>query len=88
MVSLDKLTTRIHIFRHLSIDEIDNSINMKIFENLLNEYYDTFISFCNTIRQANRNVDTISCYLEEGELKFELKYKDDSSEKNETIKID
>lgn len=68
---------RIHVFKHLSVNEIDNTINMTIFENLLKEYYSDFITFCDTVKKTPDKIKSISCYINDGILHFDVEEKEE-----------
>jgi len=63
---------RITIFKHLSIDQITNTVNMSIFENLLNDYYSDFISFCDQVKSSPEKIGSVTCYIKYGKLEFDL----------------
>ncbi len=71
------IKNRITIFKHLSIDEIDNSVNMTIFENLLDSHYHEFVKFCDKIKQSCDNIESVTCFIENGVLNFDLKYEEE-----------
>ncbi len=68
---------RITVFKHLAVNQIDNTVNMTIFENLLNEYYSDFISFCNQVKESSDKIESVTCYIENGRLEFDLKLEEE-----------
>lgn len=63
---------RIHVFKHLSVNELDNTINMTIFENLLNDYYTEFVEFCDGVKNSSKKIKNVSCYIDDGKINFEV----------------
>lgn len=70
----NKFKNRIEIFRHLTVDEIKNEINEIVFDNLLGAHYNEFVEFCEKIKAHANEISTVSCYIENGELNFEITY--------------
>ena len=68
-------TSRIDLFRHLAVDRLSNHINENIFSSIADGYYNEFICFCDQVEAEKDNIDTVSCFIEDGVLKFEIEYK-------------
>lgn len=68
-------TDRIILFRDLTYDEIKKEIDERKFEDILLDKFGDFVTFCEKVEQNAENIETISSYYEEGELRFDIKYK-------------
>lgn len=63
---------RITVFKRLAVNQIDNTVNMAIFENLLNDYYSDFINFCDQVKNSSEKIESVTCYIKNGKLEFDL----------------
>lgn len=69
------MTDHIVVFRQLTIDELSNSINEDKFSMILKDRYLEFLSLCDEVI-GRSDIEGVSCYIEGGELKFAIKYKE------------
>ena len=66
-------TNRIELFRRLTLDELDKTVNTDLFELLLDGKYDSFVSLCKYIKLNKNLISDVSIYLlENGELHFDV----------------
>lgn len=72
------MTDHIVVFRQLTIDELSNSINEDKFSMILKDRYLEFLSLCDEVI-GRSDIEGVSCYIESGELKFTIKYKEAQS---------
>lgn len=64
---------RIELFRRLTLDELDKTLNTDLFELLLNDKYDSFVSLCEYIKSNKNLISGVSIYLlDNGELHFDV----------------
>lgn len=70
------LSNRIELFRHLTIDELNN-INDELFKELLSDFYSKFIDTCDYINQNKNKIVSVSCFIENGEIYFSYKFKEE-----------
>ena len=76
MITDFKESNRIILFRDLTYDEIKKEIDERKFEDILLDKYDEFVAFCEKVEHEGDRVKSITSYYAEGELQFEVKYKD------------
>ncbi len=69
-------STRIDIFRDLITDKVTGEVNKTIFENLLDQYYDQYVDVCKAIENSTEPIESVSCYIERGDIHFTYKYKE------------
>jgi len=78
-VEIDDFITlgdRVDIFKHLTVDQLTNSVNYKLFEGLLSEYYDDFIDFCNRVQSEDKSrIQDVSCHIADGTIYFNINYR-------------
>ena len=66
-------SNRIELFRRLTLDTLDKTINTELFSILLDGKYDNFVSLCKFIESKKDLVSDVSIYLlENGELHFDV----------------
>lgn len=63
---------RIEVFHHLTYDEIAKSLNVDLFDGLLDGHYDEFVAFCEKIKSRSTPLTSISCYIENDQIHFEI----------------
>lgn len=71
------LSNRIELFRHLTIDEVNDNVNDEIFKELLSEYYCKFINTCDYINRNKNKIVSVSCFIENGEIYFSYKFREE-----------
>lgn len=70
-----RLDDRIDIFRHLTIDEVNSTVNHEIFEGLLSKYYEEFVKFCEELEQLDsKRVKGVSCHIADNQIYFDVEY--------------
>lgn len=69
-------TNRIILFRDLTYDEVKKEVDERKFEDILLDKFSDFVAFCEKVEQAAEKIETISSYYEEGDLRFDIKYKE------------
>jgi len=65
---------RISVFKHLTVDKLTNAINQEIFSGLLKDFYDDFVKTCDYVRDNANKIKSVSCYIQNGEIRFEYEY--------------
>ena len=66
-------SNRIELFRRLTLDELNKTVNNDLFELLLDGKYDNFVSLCKYIEVNKELISDVSIYLlENGELHFDV----------------
>lgn len=68
-------TSRIDIFREIGVDAVSNQIKQEVFDQIADEQYAQFVAFCQKCEEEREKIDSVSCALEDAELKFHIKYK-------------
>ena len=68
-------TDRIILFNNLTYDEIKKEIDERKFEDILMDKFGDFVAFCEKVEQNAENIKAISSFYEDGELRFDIKYK-------------
>ena len=71
-----KNTDRIILFRDLTYDEIKKEVDERKFEDILLDKFGDFVAFCEKVESEANTIESISSYYEEGELRFDVKYKE------------
>ena len=66
-------SNRIELFRRLTLDELNKTVNNDLFELLLDGKYDNLVSLCKYIEVNKELISDVSIYLlENGELHFDV----------------
>jgi len=61
---------RIEIFNHLTYDEVKKSLDMNLFGNILDKYYNEFVDFCEQVKVQATELTRLSCYIENDVIHF------------------
>ncbi len=69
-----QIADRIEIFRHIAVNEL-NDIDLGILDSIATSYFEEFNEFCDKVFNEKDKIDTISCSINNGELKFSINYK-------------
>jgi hypothetical protein len=75
--NISDLSNRIELFRHLTVDELNNDINESIFKGLLSDRYDKFIEACDYVNRNKNKIVSISCFIQDGEIYFTYVFKEE-----------
>jgi len=66
---------RISIFKHLTVDELTQSVNEELFSELLNDHYDEFVSLCEDVKEISDKIKYVTCFIDNGVLTFDIEKK-------------
>jgi len=77
MLNEEAGTDRISIFKRLTIDQLDDSINEMIFKSLLCDQYPKFVDFCLYVKShPSPSIISVSCDIIDGIAKFTIETSD------------
>lgn len=66
---------RIEVFHYLTYDEVAQSLNMNLFGNILDNFYDDFVAFCEDVKRNATELTRLSCYIENDQIHFVIDQK-------------
>ena len=65
---------RVEIFKHLAVTEPDRKINMRVFNSILGDNYNSFLGFCDQVFEERSRIRDISCTVRGTRCKFNIEY--------------
>ena len=75
-ISTIKYANRVEIFKHLAVDELDGTVNLKILNSIACDNYHAFLEFCDQVYQDKDRIKEISCTVRGRRCRFNADYID------------